>query len=155
MPEPDVSCAIEIAAPPDTVYAIVSDLPGLPAWAAETTKVRWARGATRPEPGARFLGSNRNGFFRWVTVSEIEVAEPGRRLTWRVLGAARWEYRIEPTPDGCRVTESWWDLRGFLLKRILAPVLSGVGDRVSHNRANMTRTLERLKNAAENAQVAG
>ena len=39
--------------------------------------------------GARFVGSNRNGRFRWSTVAEVTAAEPARRFAFTVLmGAA-------------------------------------------------------------------
>ena len=49
---------------------------------------------------------------------------------------------------GCAVTESWDDERGRLVKFLGKPV-SGVADRVTHNRAGMEQTLRNLKAAAE------
>ena len=72
---------------------------------------------------------------------------------------AHWSYRIEPEIEGgqgregastCTVTETWVDQRGGLVRRLGKP-LSGVADRVSHNRTGMERTLERLAAAAEGA----
>ncbi|MFF5212810.1 SRPBCC family protein [Streptosporangium sp. NPDC000396] len=152
--EPDVSVSIEIAAPPELVYALVSDVPNLPSWAAECVRCRWLGKAAGPAEGVRFLGVNRNKFFVWPTVSEIRHADPGRRFSWEVLGGiAYWEYVITPAPGGCTVTESTWDLRGFALKHVLAPLMSGVRDRRVANRRNMALTLDRLKLAAEAAHL--
>jgi len=78
--------------------------------------------------------------------------EPGRVLSFRVtalgMKVARWSYRIDATDDGCRVTESWLDERNALVKAMGKPV-SGVSDRVAHNRAGMEQTLANLKAAAE------
>lgn len=148
--DPDVSLSIEIDAPPEQVYRLISDLPNLPAWAAECVRCRWLGGATGPAEGVKFIGFNRNGVFRWFSVSQIRVAEPGKMFAWEVLGRlAWWEYILEPTPTGCRVTERTWDLRGFVVKHIVAPPLTGVHDRVGANRRNIALSLERLKIAAE------
>ncbi|NUW31871.1 SRPBCC family protein [Nonomuraea sp. SMC257] len=151
---PDVSLSVEVAAPAEVVYELVSDVPRLPSWAAECVSCRWMGGATGPAPGARFLGVNRNGFFRWFTVSEVRDAEPGRLFAWEVVpGLARWEYRITPTGAGCTVTESTWDGRGFVISHVIGPVLTGVHDRRAANARNIARTLDRLKAAAEAAAV--
>lgn len=148
--DPDVSLSIEVQAPADVVYRLVSDVPNLPSWAAECVRCRWLGGATGPAEGARFLGVNRNGFFRWISVSEVRAAEPGRRFAWEVLGPiAWWEYVIEPTAAGCTVTERTWDLRNFVLKHVVAPPLTGIHDRRVRNTGNIATTLARLKAAAE------
>ena len=59
-----------------------------------------------------------------------------------------WSYRIEPSDGGCLVTERWLDERGVLVKA-LGKLVSGVSDRVAHNRAGMEQTLANLKQAAE------
>ncbi|RJL35916.1 SRPBCC family protein [Bailinhaonella thermotolerans] len=148
--EPDASLTVEVHAPAELVYDLVSDVPRLPTWATECVRCRWLGGATGPAEGARFLGVNRNGPFRWVSVSQVRVARPGRMFAWEVLGRiAWWEYVFEPTPTGCAVTERTWDLRGFLVKHVLAPPLTGVHDRRARNARNIAATLERLKAEAE------
>ncbi len=85
-------------------------------------------------------------------------AEPGRRFSFRVtafgLKIADWAYDFEPTPTGCRVTETWTDLRPGWFKPI-AGVATGVADRESHNRAGAEETLERLAAAAEASPAEG
>lgn len=149
---PDVSLSVDVAAPPEVVYELVSDIPRLPSWASECVSCRWMGGASGPAEGVRFMGVNRNGLFRWFTVSEVREAVPHRLFAWEVLpGMARWEYRITPSGTGCTVTESMWDGRPFLVRHLLAPVLTGVHDRLTVNSRNIATTLERLKAAAEAA----
>ena len=109
-------------------------------------------GATGPTLGATFRGANRNDKKRWTTLGTIDDAEPGRLLAFRItvlgLKVAEWRYAFESTPVGCRVTETWTDLRGPIVKALAKPV-TGVGDRATHNRATMEQTLEHLKSAAE------
>jgi hypothetical protein len=84
-----------------------------------------------------------------VTIVE---ADPGRRFSFRVtafgLDIADWAYDFEPTPTGCRVTESWTDLRPRWFKGP-ARVATGVADRPSHTAAGAATTLERLAARAE------
>jgi hypothetical protein len=104
-----------------------------------------------------FKGRNSNGIRRWSTKGTIVAAEQSRKLVWDVaalgLPAARWSYTIEPSGDGCRVTETWEDKRGGLIN-FVGPIATGVKDRASHNEAGMRKTLENLKAAAE-SRVAG
>ncbi len=143
----DVSVTKEIPAPADVVWALVSDLPRMGEWSPENEGGEWIGGATGPTPGARFRGSNRHGWRRWRTIATIVDADPGRRLSFRITAAgikvADWAYDIEPTGTGCRVTESWTDLRPGFFKPI-AKLATGVGDRATHTRGNIAATLDAL-----------
>lgn len=151
-----VSVSREIAAPPDRVWAMVSDVTRMGEWSPETTSCVWKGGATGPAVGARFVGRNRSGWRRWSTGCRVVACEEGRTFAFDVdagpLGVARWRYDIEPTEQGCRVTETWTDRRGALV-RGTSPLLTGVGDRPGHNRAGMEATLERLAAAAESVDA--
>ncbi|HVM51679.1 MAG TPA: SRPBCC family protein [Acidimicrobiales bacterium] len=151
MAEP-VSVTTHIAAAPEVVYDLVSDLPRMGEWSPENTGGRWVGGATGPAVGARFRGSNRKGWRRWSTTVTVADATPGRAFAFDVtagpFAVARWSYAIEPAGDGCDVTESWEDHRHPAIARIVGP-MTGVSDRRSHNEATMRTTLERLKAAAE------
>ncbi len=148
-----VAESIDIAAPPDAVYGAVTDVTTLPEWAAETVGCRWVGGAVGPAVGARFRGANRRGPIRWSTTCTVTEADPGRAFAFRVttvagIPVAEWRYEIEPAGDGCRVTESTRDLR-HPATRLVTGAAIGVLDRSAHNRANMRRTLTRLKQHLE------
>jgi uncharacterized protein YndB with AHSA1/START domain len=147
-----VSVTREIGAPAERVWAMVSDVTRMGEWSPENEGGEWLRGATGAQPGASFRGTNRNGKKRWKTVATVVEVEPGRVFSFRVkatgLKVAEWRYAFEPTATGCRVTETWTDQRGVIVK-ILGKPVSGVGDRAAHNRAGMEQTLERLAAAAE------
>ena len=149
-----VSVTREVAAPPQRVYELVSDVTQMGRWSPETESCEWLGDPRGPEVGARFRGRNALGSKRWATVSTVVAAEPGRRFAFETKGGpfkvARWEYRIEPTEDGCRVTETWTDQRGRVIT-VLGKRVSGVDDRATHNRTGMEQTLERLAEAAETA----
>jgi uncharacterized protein YndB with AHSA1/START domain len=148
---PDDEVSIDIAAPPERVWSLVSDITQMPRWSPETYRTRWIGGATGPVPGARFRGSNRWYLIRWTTTVEVEVAEPGREFTFVTIleGAkrTRWSYRMEPSDGGTRLNESRTRLS-------IAPI-RGNFDRVfmrGHQQSfapAMRTTLERIKAAAE------
>ena len=150
-----VEVRADIAAPPETVWRLVSDLDRMGEWSPECTGINWVGappGPAGPAVGAVFKGRNRIGIRRWSTKGTIVAADPDRRIAWDIaalgLPGARWGYSIEPTDGGCRVTETWEDKRGGLLQ-LLGSVATGVKDRAAHNEAGMRTTLERLKAAAE------
>ncbi|MWA07046.1 SRPBCC family protein [Actinomadura sp. LD22] len=148
-PEAAATGTVTIGATPDEVYRVISDPPSMALLAEETHSARWLDGATGPAVGARFRGYNRNGLRRWSTTCSITDADPGRRFAYEVaapfnIPISRWQYDIEPTADGCRVTETNW-LRvptWFLPFGIL---ITGVADRASTNDANIAATLRSLK----------
>ena len=76
-----------IAAPAETVWALVSDLPRMGEWSPENAGGKWVKGATGPALGAVFEGTNKNGFRRWSTMVTVIACEPGVRL--RVRGDVR------------------------------------------------------------------
>lgn len=147
----DVSVSREIAAPPERVWALVSDMTRMGEWSPEATGGRWVKGASGPEAGARFRGTNKAGWQRWSTTCTVTDCVPGERFAFAVTAGpakvATWSYEIEPTELGCRVTESWTDERSPAFAAISKRV-TGVADRAEHNRTNMERTLESLERAA-------
>jgi uncharacterized protein YndB with AHSA1/START domain len=153
MSDPSASAAVDIAAPPDLVYGLITDLMTLAELAAETTAMTWRSGSTAVA-GAVFKGSNRNGWRRWSTTCTVTDAEPGRVFAFDVnhsppkVPVSRWQYDIEPTAAGCRVTESTWDRRPGWFKKP-AQLATGVRDRGGANAEHIEETLRRLKARAE------
>lgn len=152
-----VSETVTVNAAPEVVYDLVADLPAMGRWSPECTAVEWRGGATGPAVGARFKGHNRHGWRRWSTDGVVVAADRGRRFSFDIsffgTPVARWSYELEPTADGCTVTERWDDRRLWVL-RVLAGPTTGVADRASHNAATMRATLASLKAAAESAPAA-
>jgi uncharacterized protein YndB with AHSA1/START domain len=147
----DISVTREIAAPPEQVWALVSDMTRMGEWSPEATGGTWLKGATGPAIGAKFKGTNAAGGKKWSTTCEVTECVPGERFGFQVTGGpfkvAAWDYEFETTGTGTRVTESWTDQRHPILAKIFGKV-TGVPDRASHNRVNMERTLESLERAA-------
>jgi uncharacterized protein YndB with AHSA1/START domain len=140
-----------IAASPERVYELVSDLPRMGEWSPENTGGRWVKGATRAAVGARFKGSNAKGRMRWSTNVTVTRAEPGREFAFDVtasgLAVAAWGFTLEPVEGGTKVTQWWDDHRNPVMAKLTGLALR-VPDRSSHNRAGMEQTLEALARAA-------
>lgn len=149
----DATGTITVNATPESVYALVSDPAALASLAEEYAGHRWLDGASAPVVGARFRSSNRRGFRRWSMLSTITDASVDRfafEVTSFGLPVARWQCDIEPTGEGCVVTESTWDRRPTWW-RYPTSLAIGVWQRDSQNRANIETTLTRLKVHAEGA----
>lgn len=141
-------------APADRVWALVSDLPAMGALSPENTGGTWLGGATGPAVGARFRGSNRNGWRRWSTSVKVTRCEPGRTFGFAVsftgIPVSEWAYQVEPDGEAaCTVTESWSDRRPGWFKGPAA-LTTGVRDRGEQTTgANLESTLAALKQLAE------
>ena len=149
---PDVQVSREIAASPAAVFAALTDITRMGEWSPETVRAEWNDGATEAAVGATFTGHNRNGDKEWVTEATIVELVPDERFRFdcsvRGFVFSKWGYTLEPTEDGCLVTESAQDLRPESALEYSAQV-SGVTDRLTHNRAGMEATLGRLAAALE------
>jgi uncharacterized protein YndB with AHSA1/START domain len=148
-----VEISRDIAAPPELVYAAISDVTRMGEWSEECHDCEWHEGYDRPVVGATFDGHNRYGEHEWTTQGKVIEADPGRAFTFECsmmdFHFSTWGYRIEPTDSGCRVTEWNQDLRPDSAME-LSKELSGVDDRTERNRRTMSGTLARLAAALEN-----
>ncbi len=149
---PDIEVSRDIAASPDTVFAAITDITRMGEWSPECHRAEWNDGATGAAVGASFIGHNRNGEHEWSTTATITELVPGERFFFDcdVQGFvfSKWGYAIEATDGGCRVTEYNQDLRPEAALERSAQI-SGVSDRLTHNRAGMEHTLERLAAGVE------
>lgn len=142
----------DIAASPEAVYATVSDVTRMGDWSPECYACEWREGFDGAAVGAVFDGHNRNGDHEWTTRGKVVEAEPGHAFTFECsmndFHFSTWGYRIEPTRDGCRVTE-WTEtlVPDSVMER--AKRISGVEDRSARNRETMQATLDRLAAALE------
>jgi hypothetical protein len=152
--QPSATAHVEVAAPAAVVYGLITDLDTFAELADETARMAWRNGATTAASGARFRGTNRNGWRRWSTECTVTDADPGTRFAFEVrfpprIPVARWQYDIAALDDGtCRVTESTWDRRPAWF-RLPAELGTGVRNRAETNLVHIEHTLQRLKQHAE------
>jgi uncharacterized protein YndB with AHSA1/START domain len=140
---------IHINAPPEKVYAMVTDVTRMGEWSPECRKAEWIGGATGPAVGARFKGHNKLGIARWSTTPTVKVADRGREFTFETgkpgKEQTRWTYRFEPKGSGTELTERFEALRyGAFMKLTAKPE-----KRVAKLEADIQQTLRRIKEAAE------
>ena len=149
---PDVEVSRTIAAPPEAVYAALTDITRMGEWSPECIAAEWHDGATEAAIGATFTGYNRNGDKEWTTEATITELVPNERFFFdcsvRGFVFSKWGYTIEAAEGGSIVTEYAQDLRPEAALERSAQI-SGVSDRLSHDRAGMEATLERLAAALE------
>lgn len=157
---PSTEASIVIAAPPERVWELVSDLQ-LPArFSNEFRGAELLGEATVPAVGVQFTGSNHHpAIGSWRTTSTITSFEPPTAFAYDVEGedgrpSASWRFSLEPTTDGTRLTQS---MR-------MGPARSGINlaidampdkesrilhRRLSEHRTNMQATLAGIKALAE------
>jgi uncharacterized protein YndB with AHSA1/START domain len=143
--------SVHIDAPPDRIYDLVTDVTQMGRWSPECTGGRWLDGASSPEVGVRFKGSNKRGIMRWSTTCAVTKADRPTAFEWQVgESGMRWGYRFEPDGAGTLVTEYREKTQDTPLY-IKAVQRSGIigRDRERLMVEGMRATLERVKAAAE------
>lgn len=146
--------SVHVDAPPETVWAAVSDVTRMGEWSPECTGGEWLDGATGPRAGARFKGTNRSGVFRWSTTPTVVAAEPGREFAFAIavrgIERTRWTYRFEAEGEGTRLTESFEMVNDEpALFAWAQRYLMRIADRRADLERGMEATLSRIKAAVE------
>lgn len=142
---------IEIAAPPERVFALVTDVTRMGDWSPECYRCAWLDGAAGPYVGARFRGYNRLGRYQWATTAVITAVEESRSFAFTIVhdktgrDETAWRYQIEPSPSGTVLTESF--------EFLWCPVASRIAElpipRGSQVNRGIRQTLRNIKAAAE------
>ena len=150
MAETTGSASIDIAASPNEVYAVLTDLSRISEISPECYKAEWEGGATGAEVGAAFRGYNKAGENSWDVGCEVVAAEPGKRWAFKVPADdgrdTLWSYDIAATESGCAVTES------FDAPILVDEHFQKMG-RYAMLLENISGTLTNLKNAAEGGEA--
>lgn len=143
---------VDIAAPPDVVYALVADLPRMGEWSPECIGGSWKDGGTGAV-GDWFEGRNRAGDREWSRDCEVAAADPGRDFTFVVGGVEHdrtwWSYELEPTAGGTRLTERWWIVNKS--PALLEATVEQFQARVDMTKGSIDQTLAGIKATAEGA----
>ena len=141
---------VEIAAPPDAVYDLVSDLTRMGEWSPEAVGGQWLDGGSG-RVGDWFEGHNRSGEREWQRECQVAEADPGRAFTFVVGGIEAnctwWSYELEPTATGTTLTERWWMVNKT--PAMQAATEQQFADRVVLTRSMLDTTLAAMKQTAE------
>jgi uncharacterized protein YndB with AHSA1/START domain len=140
---------IQIQAPPDTVYAMITDVARMGEWSPECVKAEWVEGEG-PQVGARFRGHNKlNWLIRWSTTPTVKVADRGKEFTFETgkpgKEDTRWTYQFAPKDGGTELSESFEALRYSAFFKIVDPPRR----RTRQLQQGIEATLQRIKQAAE------
>lgn len=153
---PVVEVSIDIAASPERVWELVTDINIEGQFQDEFQSAHWVNGG--PFLGAEFRGLNAQGERQWETSSWITAFEEGRVFGWAVEDVdnpgATWTYTLTPTDAGTTCN----------FHRRLGPGPSGmtsiiakypdreeefIEKRDAVHRANMTAVLEGIRDLAQ------
>ncbi len=148
------SVTVHMDAPPERVWALVSDVTRIGRYSPETFEAEWLPPATGPEVGARFRGHvkrNGKGPTYWTSCT-VTACEPAREFAFGVGKEGKelntWRYVLRPAGDGTDVTESF-TLTPTIPIRLYWTLLGWT--RGKTNRRGMEQTLQRIKADAETA----
>lgn len=147
------SATVNMSAPPERIWALVSDVTRVGEFSPEVFEGVWIDGATGPAVGAKFRGHvkrNERGPTYWTTCTVVDC-EPGREFSFGVGNSEVplnvWRYRLKPGPDGTTdVTESFELIDNFGMRLYWLMLGWARGKR---NVNDMRRTLERVKAVVE------
>ncbi|MDA0264834.1 MAG: SRPBCC family protein [Chloroflexi bacterium] len=150
---------IDIAAPPERVWDLASDINISARFSNEFRGADWID-ADGPEEGASFIGRNdrRDVDRQWETTSWVVACDPPHVFAWHVNDrerpSAQWRFELERLPGGTRLRQ----------RLVIGPSLSATGrameghpsqahqilaNRLEQHRGNMVLNLEGIKRLAE------
>ncbi|MEU3852175.1 SRPBCC family protein [Streptomyces sp. NPDC029554] len=156
---PTVEVTTWVAAVPERVWPLVSDVTRMPEFSEELQSAHWVGGAREPVVGARFVGRNRHDALgEWETTCTVLSCDPGREFSWAVGDPAEpsavWRFALEPGDGG--TTLSQWIRMGpgrsglsFAIDAMPEKEQKIVFVRLREFERGMTATLERIRQQVE------
>lgn len=145
-----LQATLDMAASPEEIWPLVSDLPRMASWSPQVVKtIQRGPGGL----GTKTLNINRSGWKVWPTRSKVIRFEPPREFAFRVKdNFTIWSYTLEPLADGgTRVAVRREAPEGLApMSAKLQGVVMGGLDRFDEEiLAGMHKTLERLQAEVE------
>ncbi|KAA0022215.1 SRPBCC family protein [Antrihabitans cavernicola] len=145
-----LEASIDIAATPDKVWAVVSDLSRMPEWSPQCRRMQLL-GQLRE--GALTINLNKDGWKVWPTTSTVVRVEQDKAIAFRMNeNRTTWSYELTPSAIGTTVTERRVESAGGIPKPITFAIdkLLGGTPNFEHNLvAGMHQGLKKIKGAVE------
>jgi iron-sulfur cluster repair protein YtfE (RIC family)/uncharacterized protein YndB with AHSA1/START domain len=139
------SNSVTVAATPEQVWAVLSDVTRTGEWSHECHTTTWLDGPAAGV-GARFRGTNKAGWSTWSRPCTITAWEPGRLLAYETKGpriaqdSSEWTFQLEPVDGGTRITQTFRVLSlPLVIDRIIWATLPPHRDRNEALRADLER----------------
>ncbi|WP_109507031.1 SRPBCC family protein [Nocardioides speluncae] len=143
--------SIEVAAPPERVWELVSDLPRMAEWSPTVTSMK-VYGEEPIGLGTRTSNRNQDGELVWQTHAEVVRFEPLTEIAFRVEeNWVVWSFTLVPSEAGTTVVQRRAAPDGiseFSLE-LTEAFMGGVAKYQARLRVGMRETLERIKSEAE------
>ena len=144
------SASVEIAAAPETIYDMVSDVTRMGEWSPEATGAEWMDGGSG-NAGDWFTGHNQRGDRDWSRECQVASAERGKDFTFVVGGVDAnctwWSDEMAPSAAGTELTERWWMVNKT--PGIAAATPEQYAQRMAFTPLMIDETLAGIKAAAE------
>ena len=137
----------EIAASPEAVWVLISDIARTGEWSPECVRTEWLDGASLAA-GSGFRGHNQQGQRTWSMDAVVDEVDEPRRFTFHTerdgRPRTRWTWDLAVSGTGTTLTESWERLFPTpVVQRVLELLL--LGGRHRHNQRNLEASLARVK----------
>ncbi len=108
--QPSSTVEVDVAAPPEAVWRVLTDPTRIPEWSHECCDVE----LLDPGPvrlGFRFRGRNRAGRNRWSRICTVFRCDENTDFAYLTSGgpgdATAWHFRLKPTAAGTRLTQAY------------------------------------------------
>lgn len=161
----EITETVTINAPPQAVWALVSDIPRHPEFAGPKSITKEIDFGGPLEVGQRWIAHERFGPQKFDAPSDITEVEPGRRLGWVSFppikdanrgdgGRVFWSYELSADGEGCQLTHSMRVLppaKGALPMKMMYAVMN----LPKKQRQGIKLTLANIKAAAEKSPAGG
>ncbi len=145
----NLEVAIDIAAPPDRVWAVVSDLKRMPEFSPQCVRML---PLGKPKAGTWVLNLNTDGKKYWPTTARIVRYEANQAFAFKINeNRAIWSYTLEPTESGTRLVERRDFPNGttWFSRKSINAALGGEAPFEEELVRGMHETLDKIKKAAE------
>lgn len=147
--------SISVAATPEAIYDLVSDITRTGEWSPVCTSCWWDDGAEPGKVGSWFTGHNELPERTWETRSQVVAADRGHEFAWIVGGTfVRWGFTVAADGETTRLTESWEFLPGGITmfeEKFGDQAEAEIDERTRQAYAGIPQTLAAIKRIAESA----